>query len=193
MKRLTTLALGLLLVAFATTTLTAQQARVAVGVRAGLPTAVSAKAFVTETIAVELNGGIRGYKGFSTTNIGGALFFYLSDHGMNKGFMKQVSFYGGLGLGRSYYKYDQAFTDGIEEQSGRNIEGEWITSTVTYDAASTNMKAYIGAQYLLPNSPFELTVDFGPDIHIGKIPNSIGGHASVGVRYILLRQKGAIR
>lgn len=193
MKRLTTLALGLLLVASAATTLSAQQARVAVGVRAGLPAGVSAKAFLNETIAFELNAGLRNYDGYSATNVGGAMFFYMSDHGMNKGFMKNVSLYGGLGLGRSYFDFEQDFIDNIKEQTGTNEDGEVITKKASYDDFSSNMKAYLGAQYLFPNAPIELTLDFGPDIHIGKVANPIGGHASIGVRYVVCRQKGALR
>ena len=193
MKTVVTALLAAVLTAATVSTASAQQARAAVGIRAGFPAGVSGKLFVTKNIAFEVTGGVRSFDGYSTRNVGGGLFFYMDDHGMNKGHMKYVSFYGGAGIGRSYYKYDQAFLDGIEEQTGADFEGRIITRKATFDDFSTNFKAYVGVQYLFPNAPIELTLDVGPNIHTGKVDNPIGGHAALGARYVLFRQKGELR
>ena len=187
--------LAVLLTAASVTTLSAQQAQVraAVGIRAGFPTGVSAKGFITENIAVEVNGGVRAYDGYNTRNFGGGLFFYMNDLGMTGAFARNLSIYGGAGVGRSYYTYEQSFLDGIQEQTGTSEDGDVITRRATFDEFSTNFKAYIGVQYLLPNAPVELTFDLGPNIHTGMVDNAIGGHVALGARYVLLRQKGAVR
>ncbi len=199
MKALHTTVIGLALV-FATAqvataqvateaTGTRQQARVAVGARIGSPMGVSGKAFLTENIAFELNGTVRNPAEYREVSINGGLFFYMTDHGFNSPMWRGVSLYGGLGLGRSYFKYDPDFLANQEEITGTNREGTIITVKPTYAPMSTSYKAYIGAQYLPKNLPLEFTLDFGPSITTGKVPNAIGGHASLGVRYIVFRQK----
>ena len=193
--QLNKLAAAALIAAAAVTTTFAQQAqaRFAVGVRAGAPYGVTAKAFATNDIAVEVNATRWDNGDFAQTNVSGAIFFYLDDHGFVSPFLKKIKFYGGLGGGRTYYTYSQAFLDARVPQSGIGEKGNVVEGNiVTYDDFSMNLRGYIGAQYLLPNLPLEITVDLGPSISTGSIPNPIGGHASVGIRYVLLRQAGGI-
>ena len=187
--------LAVLVTAASVTTLSAQQAqlRAAAGIRAGFPSGISVKGFITENIAVEVTGGVRSFEGYNTRNIGGGLFFYMNDHGMNGAFGRSLSLYAGAGLGRSYYTYEQSFIDNIREQTGTNEDGQLITRKASFDDFSTNFKAYLGAQYLFPNAPIELTLDVGPNIHTGKVDNPIGVHGALGARYVLFRQKGAVR
>lgn len=193
MKATTTLLAALALLLATSQVAVAQQARAAVGVRAGSLSGVSAKAFVTENIAFELNAGFGKSAEYTEKNINGGLFFYLTDHGFTSPMWRNISLYGGLGLGRSYFTYDQDWLAGIKTQTGTGEEGELITRKATYDDMSLNFKAYIGAQYLLPNLPLEITADLGPNILPGRTVRAIGGHASLGVRYILLRQQGQVR
>ena len=191
--QLNKLAAVAMILAAAATTSFAQQVRFAAGVRAGAPYGISAKAFATDDIAVELNATRWSNSDFAQTNIAGALFFYLDDHGFASPALRKVKFYGGLGAGRTYYKYSQAFLDAREPQSGLGEKGYVIEGNIVdYADFSVNLRGYLGVQYLVPNAPLEITVDLGPSISTGAIPNPIGGHASVGVRYVLLRQGSGI-
>ena len=189
----TLFAAALVVAAASSTTAAAQQVRLAAGVRAGAPYGVSAKAFVTRDIAVELNATRWDNGDFGQTSISGGLFFYLDDHGFASPLLRKIKFYGGASAGRTYYKYSQAFLDARVPQSGQGEKGGLIEGNVVdYAPFSVNLRGYLGAQYLLPNAPIEITVDLGPSISTGAIPNPIGGHASVGVRYVLLRQGGKL-
>ena len=195
MRAILITSLAVVLTAASVSSSSAQQAqlRAAAGIRAGFPTGISVKGFLTENIAIEVNGGVRGFDGYNTRNIGGGLFFYMNDLGMTGAFGRNLSIYGGAGLGRSYYTYDQAFLDGVKEQTGTDEDGNVITRKANFDDLSTNFKGYVGIQYLFPNAPIELSFDIGPDLHTGSVDNAIGGHAAIGARYIILRQKGAVR
>ena len=189
MKGLHTILAGLALVLATSQVATAQQVRLAAGARVGTPMGLSAKAFLTDAIAFEFNATVRQPSEYRETNINGGLFFYMTDHGFSGPAWRQISLYGGLGLGRSYYKYDADFLANLEEQSGIGGEGQEITRKAYYAPMSLNYKAYIGAQYLPQNLPLEFTLDFGPSITTGKVVHSLGGHVSLGARYILWRQR----
>ncbi len=186
MKALHTALFGLTLLFATAQVASAQQARVAVGARVGTPVGVSAKAFLTEAIAFEFNATVRQPSEYRETNINGGLFFYMSDHGFTAPAWRQVSLYGGLGLGRSYFTYDKDFIAGLtavtNDQTGS-------TAMPRYADMSLNYKAFIGAQYLPTNLPLEFTFDFGPSITPGRVVHSLGAHVSLGVRYVVSRQK----
>ena len=192
MKIINSLTAALLLTVAAASTSFAQQARYAVGVRAGAPAGVTAKAFFTDNIAVELIGGMRNNSDFRTVNVSGGLFFYLEDHGFVSPFLQKITFYAGAGIGRSYFKYSEEFLANRVELTGTTEDNLPVTRKANYADMSLNYKAYIGAQYLFPNAPLELTVDAGPSILPGKVVNPLGGHAAVSIRYIIKRQGGSI-
>ena len=191
MKLFHSLAAAVLLTAAASTA-SAQQVRYAAGVRAGAPAGVTAKAFVTDNIAVEVIGGMRNNADFRTVNVSGGLFFYLEDHGFVSPLLQKITFYAGAGIGRSYFKYSEEFLANREVLTGTDAENQVVTRRANYADMSLNYKAYIGAQYLLPNAPLEITVDAGPSILPGKVVNPLGGHAAVSVRYIIKRQGGSV-
>ncbi len=188
MKALHSILAGLALVLATSQVATAQrapQARLAAGARVGAPMGVSAKAFITDAIAFEFNATVRQPSAYKETSINGGLFFYM-DAGLNTPMLRDVLFYGGAGVGRSYYTYDADFMASRVHYTNPETGAVYQPA---YAPMSLNYKAYIGAQYLPKNLPLEFTLDFGPTITPGKVVHSIGGHVSLGARYVVFRQK----
>ena len=163
----------------ATTGLYAQQLSTAVGVRFGSPTSLSVKAFITDESAVEVFAGIRPYvlQPYSYTAVGGAYLYHfgLDELGAD---LDDFSVYVGAGASAQFWRYDDEFFDTRLRRD--------------FNDFGLRLGAYVGGQYVFPDTPLELTVDVSPSLVLGSVfLNGLrAGYYTLGARYIIGRRRG---
>ncbi len=169
---LTTLLLGITCMLLSSVA-AAQQVKSAIGVRLGLPYAVSAKYFFDENWAAEALLGVRPHIGnpYRSTSVAGAVLYHLPLELDDPDF-RQLNVYFGGGAGLNIWRYDRDFP-----------------FRDSYDRTILGFRAYIGAQYAFSDLPLEVTIDTGPGLRFGNLfLNTFDYHFSTGIRYIIGRQ-----
>ena len=146
-------------------TATAQDYSSAIGLRFGYPTSITFKTFLTETNAVEVYAGLRGYGSFRWYSINGA---YQIHNDIES--VEGLQWYYGGGAGVQFWSYDF-----LEESS-----------------TTFSISGYAGLQYTFPDTPISLTVDWVPTFFLGDNFgtgfNSFGaGYGALAARYTLGR------
>jgi len=140
-----------------------QQYKTALGVRLGSPLSISYKTHLDESKAVEIFAGRRGFSGFSWWNVGAA---YQIHKPLELGDIENLQYYFGAGASAFFWNYDEVFFDGS-------------TTTV-------GIQGYLGAQYTIPNSKINITVDWVPTYFINSFISGLSsGYGGIGIRYIL--------
>lgn len=144
----------------------AQDYKSAAGLRLGYPWAASYKTFISESSAIEVYAGFRGWVGYSAVTINGA---YLLHNDIES--VDGLQWYYGGGAGAQFWSYD-AF-----EESSTFI----------------SISGYLGLQYTFEDAPISVTFDWTPTFLIGETFGGIGSsgfggaYGGLGVRYILGR------
>jgi hypothetical protein len=155
------LAAGLLLLA---KTSDAQEYKTAIGARLGYPVAASLKHFLTDDHALEVYAGMRWFSGYSWTSISGA---YQIHHPLEIEGIENLRWYFGGGATILFWNFGTFFGNG-------------------YPTTSVGLQAYLGAEYVIPNYPISMTVDWVPTFLLSGYRSGFrAGYGSVGVRYIL--------
>jgi hypothetical protein len=142
--------------------LEAQSYKTAVGARLGYPLSASFKTFLSESSAVEVYAGFRGWSTYSWITISGA---YL----IHKPFpnVENLNWYFGGGASIYFWTWDNAFID-------------------PGDNTSFGIQGYLGLDYRIADTPVNLTVDWVPTFFLNGYGSGFGGgYGSLGVRYIL--------
>ncbi len=153
---------------FVGTNLSAQNYKSAVGLRLGVPAALSYKFFINETSAIELYGSYRRW---------GAYLSHVTDYGLGATYQihNDLSnvldglqwFYGG-GAGVNFYSYSDDIY--YENEGGLGIL----------------VHAALGLDYRFSEAPVNLSVDWKPTIALTGYGNGFGaGYGALSVRYIL--------
>lgn len=140
----------------------AQSYNSAIGLRLGVPLSVSYKTFLSESNALELFAGFRGYAGYSWVNVGA---LYQIHKPINS--VDNLQWYFGGGASAFFYNYDAGFSDA--GSFGLGIMGN------------------LGLDYKLPNTPINISADWVPTIYIGSgyLTGFGGGYGALAVRYTL--------
>lgn len=142
----------------------AQDYKSAIGLRFGYPVAISYKTFMTETNALELFAGYRGYSGiYSYFSLGG-LYEIHKDIADVDG----LSWYYGGGLSLQFFSYDDSYYFG--EDTG---------------SFGVGLSGVIGLDYKFPSAPFNLSLDFMPTIRFGGWDNGYYSWGALSARYVL--------
>jgi hypothetical protein len=160
MKKLALL-FSMLLVLALSGGLKAQNYKSAIGLRLGVPLAVSYKFFVTEPGAIELYAGYRHYAfGYTYFSLGG-----MYEHHFPISSVDGLAWYVGGGASVWFFNYDFV-TD--ESATGIGING------------------IIGLDYKFANAPINLSVDWGPTFQVSGYGNGFAaGYGALAVRYTL--------
>jgi len=127
---------------------TAQNYKSAAGLRLGYPWSASFKTFISESNALEIYAGYRGWTYYHWFSVNGA---YL----IHKPFpdVENLQWYFGAGAGVYFWSYDDIFAD-------------------ANDATSFSIQGYLGLDYKFANSPINLTLELVGDLVFeGKIVN----------------------
>ncbi|MCP9236820.1 hypothetical protein [Lewinella sp. JB7] len=149
------------------THLTAQQYKSAIGVRLGYPLSASFKTFVSESNAVEVYVGYRGYSGAANwVSINGAYQVHQDIDAVDG-----LEYYYGGGVGAQFWSYKFG-------ESG---------------STTFSVSGYLGLQYTFEDTPVSVSADWVPTFFIGDSRygafNSFGGgYGALAVRYVLGRQ-----
>jgi len=144
----------------------AQDFKSAAGLRLGYPWAASYKTFISESNAIEVYAGFRGWVGYSAVTLNGAYQIHKDIESV-----EGLQWYFGGGAGVQFWSYDA-----FEESS-------------TFFSVS----GYLGLQYTFPDSPISLTVDWVPTFLVGDTLFGLGAsgfsgsYGGVGARYVLGR------
>lgn len=164
-KQLTFPILLLLFVSLISVDLSAQNYKMAAGLRVGLPTSASFKYFLNESSAVEAYVGIRGYSAYRWINLSGA---YL--HHKDLDILDGLQYYIGGGASVFFWSFDNIFI-------GDN------STTTTF-----GIQGYGGLDYTFDDIPLNLSVDWTPTVFINGYGSGFGGgYATAAARYIISR------
>ncbi|MEM8583560.1 MAG: hypothetical protein AAGF87_04780 [Bacteroidota bacterium] len=152
-----------------TSTVNAQAYQSAVGLRLGVPLAVSYKTFINETSAIEAFVGYRSRTvlgfGWTQFNVVG---LYQIHNEINEGFQW---YYGG-GAGVYIYSFDDGF--GFDGEDDGTL--------------SIGISGVVGIEYVFPDTPIAISADWIPTFFVNGFGNGFGaGFGSLGVRYLLGR------
>jgi hypothetical protein len=141
--------------------LKAQDYKSAIGLRFGYPISVSYKTFMTESNALEIYAGFRGYSGiYSYFAIGGL-------YEIHKPFadVAGLSWYYGGGASVQFYTYDDDIYD----------DGSF----------GVGLSGVIGLDYKFADAPFNLSLDFMPTISFGGWDDGYYSWGALAARYVL--------
>lgn len=168
MRILTALCVAILVIIGAHTMQAQSTYSAAIGARLGYPFSVSYKTFLTETNALELFAGYRGYGGFSgfgfnSIHLGAAYLVHKPISGA-----EGLQWYFGGGASAIIYNYDNVYYDEFSK-FGIGISG------------------YIGLDYKFADTPLNLSVDWVPTFVVGDLyyDNFTAGYGALAVRYVL--------
>lgn len=142
----------------------AQAYKTAIGARLGAPLAASLKHFLTDDQALEVYAGMSWYSSDSWTSISGA---YQIHRPLEIEGIENLRWYFGGGATALFWNFDALLGD-------------------RYPTMSIGLQAYLGAEYVIPNYPISMTVDWVPTFLFNGYRSGFrAGYGSVGVRYIL--------
>ncbi len=142
----------------------AQDFKSAAGLRLGYPWAASYKTFISETNALEVYVGYRGFSVYNSLSVNGAYQIHKDIESV-----EGLQWYFGGGAGVQFYSYD------------------FIDESSTLFTAS----GYLGLQYTFPDTPISVTADWVPTFVFGDGLGGFGvggfgaGIGGLGVRYVL--------
>ena len=140
----------------------AQQYDRAIGLRFGYPLSVSYKKFINSNDAIELYAGYRGWRRYRAFSLNGA-------YQIHRDFpdVRGLQWYYGGGAGIQLWEYD------------------------FYDrgSATVSLSGYLGLEFLIPDVPLTLSVDWRPTIYLGTqrddgFHNFSLSSGALAVRYI---------
>jgi len=153
-----------------TTNATAQSYKSAVGARLGYPLSASFKTFLSETGAVELSAGTRGFgSGFGSYRWWIVSGGYQIHQPLDVGDLEGLEYYYGLGASVFFWNFGEGFG------------GDYSTTTF-------GVQGYAGLSYSFEDKPFNITVDWVPTYFFNGFGSGLGaGYGTVGIRYILSR------
>jgi len=142
----------------------AQAYKSAIGLRLGFPTSVTYKTFLTESNALELWAGYRGYSFYNWFSVGAAYEIHKPINGV-----ENLQWYFGGGASAYFYNYDNGFDFGNSGKFGLGIQGN------------------LGLDYKFPNTPINISADWIPTIFVGSgyLTGFGGGYGAFSVRYTL--------
>ena len=163
MKKITLLFSMLFVMALASN-LKAQDYNSAIGLRFGYPLSISYKTFLSESNALELYAGYRGYSGiYSYFSVGALYEIHKPINGVDG-----LSWYYGGGLSVQFFTYDNSYVFNDDNGSvGLGISG------------------VIGLDYKFADAPFNLSVDFLPTIRFGGWDSGYYSWGALAARYVL--------
>lgn len=142
----------------------AQDYNSSLGLRFGYPLSISFKTFLTESNALELNAGYRGYSGIYSYFTVGALYEIhkpLSD-------VQGLSWYYGFGASVQFFTYDNDYF--FNEDNG---------------SVGLGISGVIGLDYKFPNAPINLSLDFVPTFRLGGWDAGYYSWGALAARYVL--------
>lgn len=144
----------------------AQEFSSAIGARLGYPLSVSYKTFISESSAIELIGGTRGFSGYRWFTVAGA---YQVHNALDLGDLDGLNWYYGAGAAMYFWNFDATFGD-----AGSNT--------------SIGLQGYLGLSYTFDDNPINISVDWVPTFFLNGFGNGFaGGYGSFGIRYVIGR------
>jgi hypothetical protein len=144
--------------------LKAQAYNSAIGLRFGYPISVTYKTFMTESNALELFAGYRGYSGIYNYFAVGALYE------IHKPFpdVDGLSWYYGPGASVQFFNYDNSYVFGEDPGSvGFAVSG------------------VLGLDYKFADAPFNLSLDIMPTFRFGGWDDGFYAWYALSARYVL--------
>ncbi len=143
----------------------AQDYQNGIGLRFGYPLSITYKTFLTETNALDLFVGYRGYSGvYSYLAIGGFYEFHNDINGA-----EGLKWYYGFGASVVILNYkDFGYLDGL-------------------GTFGVGLSGIIGLEYTFPDAPLAISVDFAPTFRIGGWADGYYSWGALSARYILNR------
>ncbi len=163
MKKLTLL-FAMLFVLALSTQLKAQDYKSAIGLRFGYPVSITYKTFLTESNALELFAGYRGYSGIYSYFSVGALYEIHKPIADVDG----LSWYYGGGVSVQFFTYDNAYF--FNDDNG---------------SLGVGISGVIGLDYKFPTAPFNLSLDFVPTFRLGGWDDGYYSWGALSARYVL--------
>jgi hypothetical protein len=146
-----------------TTTGNAQEYGSAVGLRLGYPLSLTYKTFISESSAVEVFGGLRGFSSYSWINLGAAYQVHKPIEGVDG-----LNWYFGGGASVFFWSFKNSFI------------GDNSTST------AFGILGNLGLDYKFADSPINLSADWMPIFFINGFGSGFGGgYGALAVRYTL--------
>lgn len=140
----------------------AQTYKTAVGLRVGVPLSASYKRMFDDNKALEGYIGTLGKKDYRWICLSGA---YLVHQPIDLGGLEELYYYYGGGASIYFWSYE---FEGNNQSTTPGIQG------------------YLGAEYLLPNHPFVVSLEWMPSVFIsGHIEGFRARYFSVGIKYLL--------
>ena len=144
--------------------LKAQNYNSAIGLRFGYPLSISYKTFMTESNALELYAGYRGYSGiYSYFTVGGLYEIHKPINGVDG-----LSWYYGGGISVQFFTYDNSYV--FTDDNG---------------SVGVGLSGVIGLDYKFADAPFNLSVDFLPTIRFGGWDGGYYSWGALAARYVL--------
>lgn len=144
--------------------LKAQDYNSAIGLRFGYPLSISYKTFLTESNALELYAGYRGYSGiYSYFTVGGLYEIHKPINGVDG-----LSWYYGGGVSVQFFTYDNSYV--FTDDNG---------------SLGVGISGVLGLDYKFADAPFNLSVDFLPTIRFGGWDSGYYSWGALAARYVL--------
>ena len=141
----------------------AQEYGSAIGLRLGYPLSLTYKTFISESSAIEVFGGLRGYSTYSWINVGAAYQVHKPIEGVDG-----LNWYFGGGASVFFWTYKNNFF-------GDN------SSSTTFGVLGN-----LGLDYKFEDSPINLSADWMPMFFINGFGSGFGGgYGALAVRYTL--------
>ena len=163
MKKITLL-FSMLFVMAVASNLKAQDYNSAIGLRFGYPLSISYKTFLTESNALELYAGYRGYSGiYSYFTVGGLYEIHKPINGVDG-----LSWYYGGGVSVQFFTYDDGYF--FNDDNG---------------SLGVGISGVLGLDYKFADAPFNLSVDFLPTIRFGGWDSGYYSWGALAARYVL--------
>ena len=163
MKKITLLFSMLFVVAVASN-LKAQDYNSAIGLRFGYPLSISYKTFLSESNALELYAGFRGYSGiYGYFTLGGLYEIHNPINGVDG-----LSWYYGGGASVQFFTYDDTYWGNVEN-----------------DGFGVGISGVLGLDYKFADAPFNLSLDFVPTLRIGGWDDGYYSWGALSARYVL--------
>lgn len=165
MKNFTKIVCMLALIGSMATSADAQVFKSAIGARLGYPLAISYKTFVSESNAVEVYGGFRGFGNIGAFSINGA---YQIHRDIDE--VDGLQWYFGGGASVDFWNYNN-------------------NNSNNYPSTSFGVQGYLGLQYTFADVPVSLTFDWVPGFSLSSNlfdgRRFIGRYGGLGARYVL--------
>lgn len=133
------------------------------GLRLGYPWAASFKTFISESSALEVYAGYRGWSFYNWFSVNGA-------YQIHRPFpnVENLQWYFGGGAGVYFWNYDTGFLDDNSSDVSFSVQG------------------YLGLDYTFEDLPINLSIDWVPTIFLNGYGDTFGpGYGNLAARYVL--------